>query len=70
MKHEIGKCNAPICADANNKEFLVWYPDESICQKSPKENWQKKQEGMVFLISTSRLKDRGEGWRIDDLMKL
>ena len=70
MKHTIEICGAPICADAEDKEFLVWHPDEPICQKLPKENWQKKQESLIFLIKTGREVDKGDGWRIGDLIEL
>ena len=39
-------CDAPICATDSLSDFIkdvVWYPGETVCNKSPMTKWQKNQ---------------------------
>ena len=71
MKNHYVNCNAPICAEDTNPNFrdeVVWHPDEEICKLKPTERWHKLQHSLVYLTSTGRFIDKGQGYTANELV--
>ncbi len=60
MTNHNENCNAPICADdsrENWKHDVQWYAGEEVCQKNPKQKFQRVQVEVNKSVKSGHFKN-------------